>query len=425
MVLAQPPANEPWSLTARWVFPVEGPPLPRGVVTVQADRLLAVEPQGTRQADLDLGNVAILPGLVNAHTHLDLSDARGKCPPTSDFTGWLRQVIAHRHQQTPGDVARAIRAGIEQSSRHGVTLVGDISAGGASWSQLATASLRATVFYEVLGLSASRAAAARDALVAWLESRPTLATCRPAFSLHAPYSVRSSLFAELGGGRVGPRSYPVAIHVAESAAELELLEKHTGPFVPFLQDLGAWDPAGLAPDLAAVFQGETAHSLFIHGNCLSPDAGWPRAGALVYCPRTHAAFGQPRHPFRDFLGRGVRVVLATDSLASNPDLDVLAEARFVHQLHAEVPGATLLAMITRTPAEILGWGDEVGSLAPGKLADLVILPLPDEEPADPHDLILKSHLPVQAVLFGGQGLASGEASNREQDNSVRRLRVGS
>src|SRR5262245_38935385 len=125
-----------WSLTARYVFPVDGPPLPGGVVTVSGDRIAAVEPHGTRTADVDLGNAAVLPGLVNAHTHLDLAGLRGKCPPTPGFTQWLRGVIAHRRSRTPEETAADIEAGIRESIAAGTTLVGDIAAGGASWEPL-------------------------------------------------------------------------------------------------------------------------------------------------------------------------------------------------------------------------------------------------------------------------------------------------
>src|SRR5687767_4737019 len=132
---------EPYTLTARWLFPADGPPLPRGTITIQDDRIVAVEKAGTRTPDLDLGNVAILPGFVNAHTHLDLSDALAKCPPTPDFTAWLRKVIEHRRSQTPEDVTRAIDIGLSQCLRYGTTLIGDIAAGGMSWGQVARAPL--------------------------------------------------------------------------------------------------------------------------------------------------------------------------------------------------------------------------------------------------------------------------------------------
>src|SRR5258708_6845227 len=102
------PENER-TYTARWVFPVCGVPIQGGAVVVFGQRIRAVVPAGERKADVDFGNAAILPGFVNAHTHLDLSGLRGKCPPQPDFTAWLRAVIAHRRTQTPEQVANGIR----------------------------------------------------------------------------------------------------------------------------------------------------------------------------------------------------------------------------------------------------------------------------------------------------------------------------
>src|SRR5262245_36313863 len=102
------PADE-HTLTARWVFPVSGPPMPQGTVTVRGDLIAAVHPAGARTADVDLGNTAIIPGLVNAHTHLDLSGMRGKVPPGPDFVGWLRDVIEFRRGQDPDRLTEAVR----------------------------------------------------------------------------------------------------------------------------------------------------------------------------------------------------------------------------------------------------------------------------------------------------------------------------
>src|SRR5262245_54425823 len=111
--------SEPMTLTARWVFPVAGPPLERGLVTVADGRISTVEPAGARTADRDFVNAAIIPGLVNAHTHLDLSGARGLTPPTSAdrFTDWLRSVIAYRRSRAPEQVQADIRAGLAESLR--------------------------------------------------------------------------------------------------------------------------------------------------------------------------------------------------------------------------------------------------------------------------------------------------------------------
>src|SRR5438270_6937772 len=128
-------ASESRTFTARWVFPVSGPPLPRGTITVHGEAIESVDPHGVRTPDEDLGNVALLPGLVNPHTHLDLSGARGLIPPTDPdhFTDWLRGVIAYRKTRTVEQVQEDIRAGLEECLRFGTTLIGDITAGGVSW----------------------------------------------------------------------------------------------------------------------------------------------------------------------------------------------------------------------------------------------------------------------------------------------------
>jgi cytosine/adenosine deaminase-related metal-dependent hydrolase len=397
----------PWTLTARWVFPVAGPPLERAVLTIDGERITAVEPDRTGPIDLDLGEAAVLPGLVNVHTHLDLTGLRGRIAVGGDFTTWLREVIAFRRARPPERVGADIRAGVEECLAHGVTLLGDISAGGDSWAALAAAPLRAVVFYELLGLPRKRADAALDAARQWLAGHPATPTCRPGLSPHAPYSVRGNLFLEAArlARQQDPRA-PLAVHLAETAEELQLLHEHDGPFVAFLQELGVWAPDGLADSAISVMSlcNQAIPKLFIHGNYLSATARFPPGSTVIYCPRTHAAFGHTPHPFRRFLARGIAVALGTDSLASNPDLDLLAEARFLHRHYPDVGGADLLRMATLNGARALGWDHETGSLEVGKSADLVVLPLPTGTADDPHHLILGSQHPVSRVLWRGRWL---------------------
>jgi aminodeoxyfutalosine deaminase len=400
--MADTSAND-CSLTARWVFPVDGPPIERGIVAVRGEHIVAVEPHGTRVADLDLGNAAILPGLVNAHTHLDLSGLRGKCPPSPDFTGWLRQVIAHRRTVTPEQTQADIRTGIEECLRYGTTLVGDIASGGASWDALAEAPLRAVVFHEVLGLTDERAQAAATVARQWLQTHDPTPNCRPALSPHAPYSVRASLLEE-SVRLARQHRIRLAIHLAESSAELELLSQRRGPFVAFLKDLGVWDPAGLIewkPSRVDTRWCLLVPVVFVHVNYAGHSL-FSRNAAVVHCPRTHAAFGHPPYPLNDFLRQDIPIALGTDGLSSNPDLDMLAEMRFLHHRRPDIPPGLILRMATLAGAEALGWTDVTGSLTPGKSADLVVLPLPDHDADDPHRLLFESDRAVSRVMFRGR-----------------------
>jgi cytosine/adenosine deaminase-related metal-dependent hydrolase len=406
-VTSQPLPADPWTLTAHWIIPVDGPPLERGTITIAGERIVAVEPQGQRAADRDLGNVAILPGFVNAHTHLDLSGLRGQIPPTADFTAWLRTVIEHRRGQTPEQIEADIRTGLNESLQYGTTLLADIAAAGQSWAVLKEEPARAVVFYELLGLPLPRAEESLAIARAWLEQTAPTATCRPGLSPHAPYSVRDWLFGQ-AAKLASQLRLPLTTHLGETTAEYELLQNHRGSLVEFLSEVGVWDAEGLVSfpeEVCFLYQDRSLPRLFAHANYADATLLALTQSSVVYCPRTHAAFKHSRHPFREFLSRGIRVALGTDSLASNPDLDVLAEARFLHEHYDDVPTETVLRMATLRGAQVLGWADETGSLTPGKSADLVVLPLPDEEKADPYALVLQSSQKVRSVLCRGRWVA--------------------
>ncbi|CAN5560436.1 amidohydrolase family protein [soil metagenome] len=371
--------------TARWIFPVSQPPLERGTVTVDGERIVAVEPHGSRTPDVDLGNIAIIPGLVNAHTHLDLSGARGLIPPTDPehFTDWLIGVIAYRKTRTPEQVQADIREGLAECLKFGTTLLSDIAAGGESWKILSDSQLRARIDLEVICLAQERINDVAMRAIEWLKDHVETEHCTSGLSLHSPYSIHRDAFRHLA------ERINISIHLAESPSEVELVHRHTGRHLEFLNALQVWEPDSLVESFEFVYTRlrVARTSLFIHGNYLSGDEKiWPRQ-TIVFCPRTHAAFKHPRHPVLKFLNRGVRVALGTDSLASNPDLDLLAEARFTFQHYPEVAGELIMEMATINGAEAVDCADTCGSLVPGKSADFVTVPLPDDE-SDPYELLL-------------------------------------
>ncbi len=387
--------------TARWIFPGTSEPLERGTLTVAGERIVAVEPHGQRRPDIDLGRVAILPGFVNAHVHLDLTGMRGLCPPSPDFTGWLRQVIQHRIRRTPAQVQADIADGIAECLRFGVTAVGDISAAGASWDALAASPLHAVVFFEMLGLTPERAAQSLQSFDAWHANHLTRDGDRvvAGVSPHAPYSVHRDLFAA-----AAKTALPLATHLAETMEELQLLRSKSGPFVDFLRDLGVWHPQGMFDEVAEILAllRNRPRTLLVHANHLDAALPDPRCHTVVYCPRTHAAFGHPRHPLPELVRRGVPVALGTDGLASNPDLDLLAEARFVHRHYPEIDGPTLLRMLTLHGARALGMEGGIGALSQKMEANFVVLPLPAGDNCEPHEQVFGSPLPADKTMVRGE-----------------------
>jgi len=385
------------TITARWVLPLSGPPLSHGQVTVRAGRIQAVEPAGTRPADRVFERAAILPGLVNAHVHLDLTGMRGLAPPRLPLTDWLLEVIRHRQSRPADDIQHDIRAGLDQCIRSGTTTLGDISGAGASWEVLADSGIRAVVFHEIIGLKPDRARGSWEAFQGWARSREDAPLCRRGVSPHAPYSTGRWLYEKAVAANL-----PLATHWAETRDEDDLLRHQRGCFVPFLQQVGAWQPEqlGTPEDLLALCQ-RASPCLLAHGNYLDPLTPLPGGTTVVYCPRTHAAFGHAPHPLAALRERGTRVALGTDSLASNPDLDLLAEVRWLRRRFPALPGEWLVRLATVSGAEALGLAAETGTLQAGKSADLIVVPI-REGMADPHDAILHGESSVERVMVGGR-----------------------
>jgi cytosine/adenosine deaminase-related metal-dependent hydrolase len=415
--------DEPVAFRARWVLPVDGPPLADGVVTLQGSRIVRVGRNTSSSTPRDLGLAAILPGLVNAHTHLEFSDLRSPLgDPATSFPDWIERVVAYRRSTLQRPDAAAIRAaavtdGLGESLRGGTTLLADIATEPWSVAPLLGSPVRGVVFQEILGLGPERVEPLLDTArrrVAEFASRAPDAEAFPGgwsfgLSPHAPYTVHFELLRELVALSAETR-VPLAMHLAETPEELELLRSHSGPLVEQLQRFDAWYPGsiprGIEPrDYLDVLSG--AHRvLVVHGNYLSSGememlAAFRDKMSVVYCPRTHARFGHRHYPLPDLLRAGARVALGTDSRASNPDLSLYEELRFAMDRFPEVEAADLLRMATLHGAEALGMADHCGSIAPGKRADLVVVSLSSEHADDPYGFLRDASARVQDVVCAG------------------------
>ncbi len=404
------------TLQARYVLPVEGPPIEAGCVTIDRGRIAWVGPATERRCDVDLGNVAIVPGFVNAHTHLELEPLSGGGVRGEDESEirWLRRVVDQRRARALESQRETVSLNVKASIEAGTTFLADTTTDGLSWGPIALAPLRALVFAELIGLKRARGLETSESAWRWLSSvRPEMqvaACARPGLSPHAPYSTSGWLYHKAVSSRT-----PLSTHLAEMPEELRLLKHRDGPLRSFLEELGAWDddwePIGPRPaDYVRRGELRNADWLIAHATYLEPDDFWqlrPEAApeghrvAVAYCPRTHARFGHAPHPYRALLERGAIVCLGTDSLASTGSLSILDELRFLHRRDESLSGALLLTMATLFGAWALRGETTTGSLKPGKSADLAIVGLPERDEEDPFALLLESDLPVLGTVFEG------------------------
>ncbi len=438
-------------LRARYVFPASGDPIPDGAVCMEGERIVAcgagVSPAGcfaggtpAPQEIRDLGNVAILPGLINAHVHLDFSDLPAPLGYRGiQFVDWIRHVMAFRQRPTSID-RQPVSLGLDESLRGGVTALGDIV---QPVQPLVASPIEVTALLELIAPTADRVAAAVELAKSHVDMRGT-ASVRPVgqtflsarcvassqadrnvcptagesvrptvsnvgLSPHAPYSVHPDL---LGAVVELSQRYkvPVAMHLAESREELELLQHGRGPLRNFLEELGAWDataiPCGARPLDYLRLLADAHRALVVHGNYLDDEEiAFLGAAAdrmsVVYCPRSHDWFAHRDYPLEKLLAAGVTVALGSDGRGSSPDLNLLSEMRFAAQKHPGVPLADFLKMATINAARALGRETEIGSLAAGKRADLAIVALPDRWAADPHELLFDPAASVVACYCRG------------------------
>jgi len=385
-----------FALQARWVLPIESPPIEGGVVTIEGGKIAAV---GTRTDNgttvQDLGDVVLLPGLINAHTHLEFSQlAKPLGQPSLSLPEWIQLVIANRKQLS--DAALSLTAGLRESLQAGVTTLGEISTVNLPVAELGPLP-DLIAFQEVIGFSAARI----ESVFGELEER--LQAGQSAYGLgispHAPYTVHPELLKRITA-LACQHQLPVAMHLAESREELQLLRENTGPFRELLERRSMWDSQvfarGLEPlDYLRVLA-QAPRALVVHGNYLSQQeiefiAKSRQRMSIVYCPRTHAYFGHQAYPLQEMFAAGVQLAVGTDSRASNPDLSVLSELRYIAQTHPSVSPERVLSLGTLGGAKALGIADLVGGLVPGKLANLTTIACESSRQA-----------PLSAILFGDE-----------------------
>jgi cytosine/adenosine deaminase-related metal-dependent hydrolase len=416
------------------VLPVLGPPIAGGWVRIERGRIVGVGRRDPPGGAIDCGDVVLLPGLVNAHTHLEFSGLATPFDATGGLPGWIRRVVSWRRARAAAaeappapaagggtgiaadDVNAAIRRGLAESLAAGVTTIGEIAtaAGPAALAAStetrgSTPTPRVRMFREGLGLSPPAVTAAALAVARDLD-RAGRHGLLAGVSPHAPYSVAAPLGRRLVS-LARARGLPLAMHLAESLEEEELLATGRGPFRDLLDELGAWPrPHGpaLLPTadwigrLATADRGLVIHGTHLHRNpaALARLARHRARLGVVICPRTTLSLSGGLPPVAVFREAGVRVAIGTDGRGSNPDLSVLAECRTLVAAGLASP-AEALRMATLHGAWALGLERRCGSLAAGRVADLVVVRPPAAD-HDPAAAILDPAADIVAVIRRGR-----------------------
>jgi 5-methylthioadenosine/S-adenosylhomocysteine deaminase len=390
---------------AQWVLPVTAPPIHAGAVLVdETGRIAAVGPAATITAPddaalIDLGEAALLPGLVNTHGHPELAAFRSLLDDLP-FHRWIPALIRLKREAalTPADYDTAARWSCIESLAAGITTIGATEDSGAALNALKAAGMRGIAYREVFGAEPTLAPAAIAGLRAKIEAMRLDETdrVRVGISPHAPYTVSDELF-RLAADYALAEELPIAVHTAEAQAEVDLVVHGTGPFAAWLQEHGVATPPRARSTIELLERTGLlrARPLLIH--CVQLDEEDRRriadAGArIAHCPIANARLGHGTAPLMEIREAGIAVGLGTDSVASNNRLDLLEEARTAqivqrarHRAPSLLPADELLRLVTIDGARVLGLEDRIGSLEPGKDADLCAVSFAGHHTAPLHD----------------------------------------
>lgn len=376
-------------LRARILLPMTAPFLEDGAVLVSGDRVVEVGAwrdlrRHVTGRTVDLGEVVLMPGLINAHCHLDYTHLAGHLGPPKSFSGWIQGVLALKAGWAYSEYAASWLEGARQLLRSGCTTVVDVEAvpellpeawGGTP--------LRVISALEMTGIRSSRSPARILAeALAKLESLKGHPRCRGALSPHAPYSTRPELL-RLTAEHARDRTLPITIHVAESIEEFDMFRHAKGAMYQWLQPQRSMEDCGRHSPVAQVEACGllSERTLAVHANYLEPDdpSRLARAGAhVVHCPQSHDYFSHDPFPWSALCQAGVNVCLGTDSLLSvrrlgRPvlTLDLLDELRRFRVSEPGLSAWELLRLVTVAGARAIGREDELGCLRAGALADCV------------------------------------------------------
>jgi cytosine/adenosine deaminase-related metal-dependent hydrolase len=428
--------------SARWVLPIASPAIDHGAVAVEGPAIVAVGQSKDITSrfpaahTVDFGNSVILPGLVNAHSHLELTVMRGFLEREEhDFFAWLRKLTLARLTMTSDDLFVSAMCGAIDAARAGVTCLGDSSSvASESMKALRELGLRGVVYQESFGPDPTLAHDNVSRLSVQLADARTLETnlVRAGVSPHAPYTV-SPPQLELIARMALEEKFPLMMHAAESESERSFMLEGSGAFADSLRARNInWQAPGIST-IQHLDQHGVLETKPLLAHCITLDDGdieliQDRRASIAHCPRSNAKLGHGRAPFAKFLAADLKVGIGSDSVASNNNCDILEEARFATllartgrstspraskgsfptrdsetigvllagQASATISATQSLFAATLGGARALGLDRQIGALVEGMQADLIVVQLDGAHQQPAHD-------PVQTLIFSSSG----------------------
>ena len=356
-------------IRARAVVTMDGPPIMNGAIAVSGNLIVDVgewkSVRGRNSGEvLDLGEAALLPGLINAHCHLDYTCLRGKIARRDSFTDWIRAINAERARLSADDYVRSIDGGFAEARRFGTTTIANLT-GVPELAARTRSSLRTWWFAELIDIRAAQNV--EEAIRAFPRAAEGIG-----LAPHAPYTASAELYRKCE--TIAEReNLLLTTHLAESKEEMEMSLDQSGPLAEFLGAISPdlFEANGVTPveHLSKICRLDQRW-LLVHVNEIT-DRDIERLADthIVHCPRSHAYFGRTRFEFAKLKSRGCNICLGTDSLASNDDLSLLAEMRQFRKIEASCSGEDLLEMVTVNPARALRREGALGRLRRGFRAD--------------------------------------------------------
>ena len=420
-------------IRARIVVTMDGPPIENGAVLVSGNRIAAVgkfseikrlpslaaglsaspSGRGSRVAAgegkfeiIDLGDQVLLPGLINAHCHLDYTCLRGKIPRQRSFTDWIRLINAEKTKLSPNDYIASINDGFREAKRFGTATIANLTGFPELISEIKPP-IRTWWFAELMDIRQEISDQNLNALCIQVSA----AAGRWGLAPHAPFTASRNLYRRCE--EIAEREdVLLTTHLAESREERMMFRHARGPLYEFLRGIGRdiGDCGDATPTEYFFGQKDSANRRYLlaHLNEVSDNdfdllKGVARRSSIVHCPRSHKYFGHSPFQFQKLQEIGFNICLGTDSLASNDDLSLFAEMRAFQKQFPNVSPEEIAEMVTVNPARALGQLDSLGKIRKDFAADLIAIPITTS--ASIYEELIAFDRTVNWSMIGGRILA--------------------